>query len=275
MYLARITFGQAPARKSAREENREAAESYLVELIRYGQISEYDLIIAGSMLVAFTKVARPDALADRYNASSAKELLEKVVRLFGRLPEIEILEDDFQKRFPTWQKPSFLFLYSFSGRGVSPICCGDTRRSIPIYLFPISDDTRLAILTWARSYSLYDDIWWNSGPLEKPAYKLMVDPHSELSIEGRRLCAEIERVTQKPTYYYLFRFWGRVHGEDVRPCPSCGKQWNMIDGSIQNKDREPAFRFRCERCRLIATIASVSYDERLACIGEFKKPKTG
>jgi len=77
-------------------------------------------------------------------------------------------------------------------------------------------------LSWQRS----GRDWLLSGALEIPAYKKLADPTSELSVNGRELCARIEKATQKPTYYFLMRYWGRNDGEATRSRPLCGAKWH-------------------------------------------------
>ena len=152
----------------------------------------------------------------------------------------------------------------------SPLSCGDTGLPIPLYLLPITQQIRESLYFWARAYNYHDNIWLGSAALEVPAYKQLADPTSDLSATGRELCAEVERATEKPTFYFVHRYWGRNVGEAVRPCPLCGGKWHL-SGSPKDRNLFHDFHFRCERCRLVSHCAD-SYDhERHARIGEFKK----
>ncbi|MBX3324353.1 MAG: DUF2310 family Zn-ribbon-containing protein [Nitrospira sp.] len=78
----------------------------------------------------------------------------------------------------------------------------------------------------------------------------------------------IETATRIPTYYYLFRYHGRLK-EKLRRCPLCGGAWRVR--SPKGLTRFSHFDFRCKPCRLVSNMASSigdDEDERLAVIGE-------
>jgi predicted nucleic acid-binding Zn ribbon protein len=90
---------------------------------------------------------------------------------------------------------------------------------------------------------------------EVPAYKQLADPKSDLSVTGRELCARIEKATEKPTFYYLMRYWCRNDGEATRTCPLCGGEWRLSDQEKEDKTPFHRFHFRCNGCRLVFRIA--------------------
>ena len=71
------------------------------------------------------------------------------------------------------------------------------------------------------------------------------DPRSQLSKTGLELCSELEKVLNKPVYYYLFQ----PRGLTIRPsvtsllCPNCGGEW-------KESKRCETVDLICERCRL-------------------------
>ncbi|QQS42114.1 MAG: DUF2310 family Zn-ribbon-containing protein [Acidobacteriota bacterium] len=273
MFLARLTFGSDCGKPRERDALEDAAEWYLGALIRNGQIyGEYLFSWHDAMLVVYAHLARPDSLAARHNSEWARKSLDSVVEGFGHPPKCEIIEDDVPKRFPAWKRSDSFYLFTHAFDDKSPICSGDTGRPMPLYLLPLPELTRESIHFWSRSYNYHDYIWLDSAALEMPAYKQLADPTSNLSMRGRELCAEVERATNIPTYYYLKRYWGRNKGEAVRLCPGCGGEWHLSDGVV---DERPFwdFHFRCERCRLVSHRADSYEDERHARIGEFKKSK--
>ncbi|MCO6510379.1 MAG: DUF2310 family Zn-ribbon-containing protein [Aridibacter famidurans] len=271
MFLAKVTFGSDGGNLPKRDTLEEAVELYLGALIRNGQIyGEYLFSWHDAKLVVYAHLARPDALAARHNSEWARKSLDSVIEGFGHLPTCEIIEDDVPNRFPAWRRSKSFYLFTNAFDDVSPICSGDTDRPIPLYLLPLPELIRESIHSWSRSYSYHDCIWLDSGSLEIPAYKQLADPSSDLSERGRTLCAEIERATKIPTFYFLMRYWGRNKGEAVRLCPGCGGEWHLSDTDV---DERPFwdFHFRCERCRLVSHCAVSYEDERHARIGEFKK----
>lgn len=273
MFLARLTFGFDGDKPRGRDALKDAAEWYLAALLKNGQIyGEYLFAWCDATLVAYTHVARPDALAARHHSEWARSALDSVVEGFGQPPQCEIIDDDVPKRFPSWKRSTSFYLFTHAFDDVSPICCGDTGRPIPLYLFPLPQQIREDIYFWSRTYNYHDNIWLGSAALEIPAYKQLADPTSDLSVTGRRLCADIELATKTPTYYFVHRYWGRTDGEALRPCPVCGGKWHLSGTST---DRHPfhVFHFRCKRCRLVSHCGDSYDDQRRARIGEFKKAK--
>jgi len=271
MFLVQITFGSDGGDNRRRESLRDAAETYLGSLLWNGQIyGDYLLAWSNAQLVGYTRAARPDSFAKRYHSQWGASTLNKLVEAFGRDPEWRIIEDDVPRRFPSWRRSSSLYLFTHAFDVTSPVSCGDSGKLIPVYLLPVSDQNREDLYRWASSYRHLDNIWLDSGALEIPAYKQLADPESDLSAAGRELCARLEKATQKPTFYYLTRYWGRADGEATRPCPLCGGEWHL---SNQNADMTPfhKFSFKCDGCRLVSHIADSYEDERHARIGEYKR----
>jgi len=270
MFLARITFGNDNS-SDDHDALKNSAESYLAALLKNGQIyGEYLFAWSGGTLTAFTHLARPDSLAERYHSDWAMSDLNNVIEAFGQPPNCEIIDDDVPDGFPTWQASSSFYLFTHAFDDASAICCGDTGRPIPMYLLPITQQTRESIYFWARSYNYHDNIWLGSGALEIQAYKQLADPTADLSVTGRELCADIERATDIPTFYFMHRYWGRNDGEPVRLCPVCGGQWHTSDTSA---GRQPfhRFHFRCDACRLVSHCADSYDDDENARIGEFRQ----
>ena len=268
MFLVRATFGTDRAKRSQRKALVDTAEGYLAALLKNGQIcQDYLLAWSDGRLVAYTHAAGPEWFAEGSHSQWGISGLNAVNEAFGHRPQWQVLEDNVPKRSPSWRRSSSLYLFTHAFDSASPVCCGDTGLPMPVYLLPISDQSRESIYFWARSYVHYDNIWLGSGALEMPAYKQLADTTSELAETGRKLCGEIETATKKPTFYYLHRYWGRKAGEETRPCPLCGRKWHV---SAVAADKRPfhKFHFRCERCRLVSHCADSFEDERHARIGE-------
>ena len=271
MYLSQITFGSDGGKPRQREALKDAAESYLAALLKNGQIyGDYLFAWSNGNLVAYTHAARPDSLAERRHSEWGTSDLNSVVKLFGQPPACQIIDDDVPKRFASWKRSTSFYLFTNAFAAASPLSCGDTGSRIPLYLLPLAQQTREDLYFWDRAYDYHDNIWLGSAALEIPAYKQLADPTSDLSVTGRELCAEVERATGKPTFYYMHRYWGRNVVEAVRPCPLCGDKWHSSNDSV---DARPFYRFhfRCKRCRLVSHCADSYDDERHARIGEVKK----
>jgi predicted nucleic acid-binding Zn ribbon protein len=271
MFLVQITFGSDGGDRSSRESLTDAAESYLSPLLWNGQIyGDYLLAWSNAQLIGYARVPRPDSFARRHHSQWGLSALKKLIEAFGCDPQCRIIDDDVPKRFPVWRRSSSFYLCTHAFDNASPVCCGDSGEPIPVYLLPIPDQDRQDLYSWAGSYKELDKVWLASGALEIPAYKQIADPKSDLSVDGRDLCARIEKATEKPTFYYLTRYWGRNDGEATRPCPLCGGEWRLSD---QNADMPPfpKFQFKCDNCRLVSQIAVSYEDERHARIGEYKQ----
>lgn len=273
MFLARIIFGSAVGKPQQRNALADVAESYLASLLKNGQIyGEYLFAWSAGNLIAYTHVARPDSLDERHHSEWARSARDSVVEAFGRAPKCNVLDDDVPRRFRSWKRSASLYLFTHAFDDASPVCCGDTGTPIPLYLLPIDQQTREHVYFWARAYNHHDNIWLESRALEIAAYRQLADPTSELSVTGRELCAEVERATGKPTFYFMHRYWGRKVGEATRPCPLCGGTWHS-DANFPGGQPFHQFHFRCNRCRLVSRRADSYDDERHARIGEFRTPQ--
>jgi predicted nucleic acid-binding Zn ribbon protein len=154
---------------------------------------------------------------------------------------------------------------------------------IPNFTLPITDIERENIYCWTRAYRDFSNVWLNTGELEMPAYLLLAEPDSSLSIRGRKCCSVIEKATGVPTYYFLIRYYGRDEaGERERRCPGCGKPWfvqrpnkqiSMLNPVLED-NRGPwwEFDFMCKKCRLVSHGCDC-LDLRHAKIGEPRKSK--
>ena len=242
--------------------------AYLWCLVQAGQIvKEYFVTWVNQQLVAHVGQTGPGAVGLRYHSKYGKEELKKVSDLFGQPPCWSIIDDEIPKRRPTWKGAPSLYLFTAALAKDSCVCRGDGKRPIPIYLLPLKDDIKEDLGRWERDYLAHDELWLSSGALEIPVYRQMAEPTSQLAQLGRGLCQQLEQATGLPTYYYLIRFWGRSKGEEHRSCPGCNRDWSRPHPSGRPFHE---FDFRCEPCRLVSHIGSVSHGARYARIGEFK-----
>ena len=139
---------------------------------------------------------------------------------------------------------------------------------MPLFTLPVPDQIKEDLYSWQKDYRELDSVWMRSGPVEMPAYRQLAVPCSDLSVDGRRLCREIENATGIPTFYYLMRYWGRPKGEDDRSCPGCGEGWKASESESEYGEKFHQFHFKCEPCRLVSHKGKGA-DGRHARIGEF------
>jgi len=273
MILARVCFGSG--RGLDKKELTELADSYLHSMCRRGQIlGSYYYAWHDGSLNGYTHLAAPDALHTRSYSKWGRQYLEKVREAFGREPEWTIIDDEAPRGAPRWRTASFLYLFVNTSSDAQPVRRGDDGKPIPSYRLPLPDEEVEYLLRWSENYQEYDSLWlWNTGlEIEMRAYREMADPESDLSQSGRDFCRMIEECTGKPTYYYLFRFYGRKKGEEKRRCPGCGGKWQRILPASMGSYRGDIC-FRCDECRLVSNEACSDEDERHARIGEYAKRK--
>jgi predicted nucleic acid-binding Zn ribbon protein len=269
MYISRVNFGR-PAQHKNKAEVEHAAESYLVALLRNGQIcGEYVLGWTKGCFNAYVYLPRPNSFKIKFYSKWAKECLAKSSEMFSHDPSWTVLEDDIPKRFQSWKKTPSLYLFTAWPFHSPPVRSMDTGEPLPIYLLPLSDSERDEVYSWAYSYHNHDLIWTESGKLEIPAYKQLAEPDSELSSYGRQVCSNIEKATGIPTFYYLYRYWGRKDEYKSRSCPGCGRKWRVRP--IQEHSAPFSdFPFQCDKCRLVSHDACTDEDAKYARIGEYK-----
>lgn len=267
MNLANVIFG-ARHRKEPTE-LEDVADSYLASLLHSGQIcGEYFLTWTRGRLNAHVLIAGPGASEPRHHSKYGKQELRKVSDAFGRKPAWTLLDDNAPKRSSSWRSTPFLYLFTHAFDWASPVCRGDGKPPIPVFMLPMSFEHKQSLYFWQRSYYHHDHVWLCSGALEIGAYRQMADPNSDLAEHGRELCREIETATGLPTFYYLTRYWGRPKGEDKRRCPGCGAEWRT-NTQPEISGRFWHFDFKCDRCRLVSHFGVSTDGGRHVRIGEF------
>jgi predicted nucleic acid-binding Zn ribbon protein len=266
MFTSEYVFSPKKNSPKARERLVDAAYGLLASLAKNGQIYGEQIMtwISGKLYIT-CYVPRPDSLSTEYLSGWGRQDYDSILLMLTEAPSYRILDDSpFPKNYSGWQTAKTLYLFTTLVDISSPICSGNDGEAIPLYLVALTDHQKQSIFFWQGEYKAVDKLWIGSGELEMSAYRQLADPKSGLAIWGRKICQEIETATQKPTYYYLTRYWGRRTGEAERPCPGCGKSWATRSPHKRFFD----FEFRCDTCRLVANQADVFDDERHARIGE-------
>ena len=263
MIRYKLTFGSSQGKDI--KDAEDIVVSYLVYLERNGQIERHDydrMISRQGQVVAFVEAYGPTAWQNKYHSKTGLEGLAAVSDFFGTPPVWEIYEDSPPKREVSWKNASALCLY---GGWDTDLYREDTKKVVPLYLLPLTDEQRDAIYCWKTTYMEYYPIWFSTGKLEILVYREFAEPHSELSRMGRECCRNIEAATGIPTYYFLKRYYGyEIKQEKKRKCPCCGKPW------CQNvKDNAHLFDFKCNPCRLVSDFGVDGSSPRYAKIGDY------
>lgn len=267
LMLARIDFG-IPKRGFAKTVDG-VVEDYLAALFNNGQIGSGYLIQEGPNWAAYVQATDAGALDPPYLSPWGKKHRDNLLLTFGHGPKLVLLEPPLKRRRLSWRSAKSLFIHTEMFKSGSPVGSPELHTVVPVYQLPISYQDRDYLIRWTNKYRDHDSIWVGSGKLEVAAYREMADPRSQLSREGRGYCQIIEKATGIPTYYYLFRYYGRSKGEAKRRCPLCGQNWRTR--SPKGVTKFSRFEFRCIPCRLVSSMADSvgdEEDERLAIIGE-------
>lgn len=269
MILASVKFGTL--RGKERRELEDVADGYLTSLFKAGQIcGSRFLTWTKGKLVAHVLLAAPDAALPKHHSSRGKRDHARIVELFGREPEWQIMDDEAGARVPKYKGAPFLYLFTNWVDWTPPVCRPDKKLSktlpVPSFTLPVEYQVKEDLYHWQKTYRRLDAIWMESKALEIPAYRQLAEVKSELSIEGRRLCAAVESGTGIPTFYYLMRYYARSKGEEERLCPGCGGEWRTtVDGDLVAGFCD--FHFRCDACRLVSHLGRSLDGARLARIG--------
>jgi predicted nucleic acid-binding Zn ribbon protein len=267
MILANVIFGTRRRNEPAQLED--VAESYLGALYHSGQLcGEYFLTWTKRRLNAHVLLASRAAMEPRHHSQYGRKELKKVIKAFGAGPVWRILDDDASQPPSSWRDAPFLYLFTHAFDWAPPVCRGDGKPPIPVFMLPVTFEQKEQLYFWQRSYYHHDNIWLGSGALEIGAYRQLASPDSELAQHGRDLCREIETATGVPTFYYLTRYWGRAKGEEHRLCPGCGAAWRA-ERPLELPGRFWQFDFKCDRCRLVSHLGVSTDGGRHTRIGEF------
>ncbi|MBV8328018.1 DUF2310 family Zn-ribbon-containing protein [Chryseobacterium sp.] len=105
------------------------------------------------------------------------------------------------------------------------------------------------ILSWETNYQSCDRLQMNCEVGERWALNQMQDTKSQLSKQGIDICIKIEKLTNIPTYYYLYNYKKHKKGDEIKPCPVCQKKWKL------NTKLHDFYDFKCDQCKIVSTIS--------------------
>lgn len=252
MYLAQVTF------KIIKKNNAEVQESKIDSLL--GCLRMNGNILGREMpLVQESKVYRaylslPDK--DAFQKKTFSEYVGKVIKELSDVglgqPEIKILGKDPQEPDACeCRRPSWFILFTNYVTIQPPLRCGRCFSPFPLYRIPkLASGDYYEAICWQSNYQACDTLQMNCEVGERFGTKQMSDYDSSLTKEGLKVCREIERVTKKKVYYYLFRYNGKSHEKELeKKCPNCGGDW------LLKKSLHKLFDFKCDKCRLLSNIA--------------------
>jgi predicted nucleic acid-binding Zn ribbon protein len=137
MILANIIFGTR--RQNDPDQLENVAESYLGALFHNGQLcGERFLTWTRGRLNAHVLLASRAATEPHHHSRYGKKELKKVTNAFGRAPVWRILDDDAQQSPSSWKGAPFLYLFTHAFDWESPVCHGDGKPPIPVFMLPLA-----------------------------------------------------------------------------------------------------------------------------------------
>lgn len=191
-----------------------------------------------------------DSLLGEHNNEFVDQALDEAKAAGVVLEFFEIVGRDYNENDTApKEQPSFQLLYTTYVDSSSPLYDGDTLQPIPLYRLDKQSDVSEYLVKWQECWQACDQLQMSGGALEQEALAQISDVDSNLSQQGRALCAEVERVSKVPTFYYLYRLGSDETLEHNRKCPSCGGDWKL------DKPLHEIFHFKCDKCRLISNLS--------------------
>lgn len=132
----------------------------------------------------------------------------------------------------------------------SPLRCGECFMTVPLYEIPKTDsDEYTSILSWESVYQACDTLQMNCTVGERFGLREMSNFESQLTQQGLNICKNIESLTHKPVFYYLYNYRKINLAKDKqRLCPSCGNPWLLTERL------HDLFDFKCDNCRLLSSL---------------------
>lgn len=185
-----------------------------------------------------------DSLEEKYWNTYCKEFYKEVTGHSRRKPYLHFIGENYDvEDCCRCSSPSHYILMSEFATHTSPVLCGDCMKAVPLYKLPKTyyEEEYYDLLGWQKVYESCDRLFMD-GIGERFGYKMMHDPKSMLSVEGRRICQFLEEKTGKPFYYFLFQYYSK----NKAACPLCGEKWN-------NEDRTKIrYDYACRHCRVVS-----------------------
>ncbi len=232
-----------------------AINNYL-DMLRYnGQILGREFPIAMQKSIFSTRLVCPESnsLASCFNSPQVEKALNQLTEAGLLSPKIKNVAEDLNSLAcaPNF-KPAWQLLYTTFLDTCSPLRCGETLNPIPLYRSTeaISNGDRKALIKWQEEWINCDELQMNGSAVSAQLLLEIGDINSRLYNIGRRLCQRVEKITNVPTYYYLYRVAGiSLQKEQDRKCPNCAKEWRLESPLFD------IFDFKCDTCQLVSNLS--------------------
>lgn len=186
-----------------------------------------------------------DSLDSKYNSIPVSEAYDKVLERSEREPEYSIAGHETILS-GTCQCPdsSSLILFTTCIHTEPPVLCADCGLHVPLYKLPkYKDDIDYtSILDWTAACRACDELFLQSGAMERFGWKQLAEHDSDLTKRGMDICKDLSAKLGKPFFYAI-----RTRPDKrVRNCPCCKSNWELKDPGMSS------FNLKCENCGLVS-----------------------
>jgi predicted nucleic acid-binding Zn ribbon protein len=252
MFIAEIDFEVLES--VGLEQQSDAIYSTLAAYSQDGRILDenFGVFQADKTFKTFVSVPAEDAFENFLESKYISESLQKLNRVGLSLPNHKILgqETEHSESCKCKNSSAYILIANFLSIQ-SPLNCFECNLPVPLYRFPRpSSGNFYYILGWQSEYKACDTLQMQSGFGERFGILQMSNLKSGLTKSGLNICDEIQNLTEKPCYYYLYHPNGRsLKKERERKCPSCNGDW-FLENQLYK-----LFDFRCDKCHLLSNIA--------------------
>ena len=205
------------------------------------------IIKKNNEFIAIIDCPERDSLVSENSNYYVSKYWEEIEALSKNKIEIKYIGEEYIEYSKCCAKQSFLVLYF--GSLYSCIRCGDCFEPIPFYFIPPTYDEKeyFDIFCWEKNYESCYNLWFSGEIGEKYHLNQLTNFKSNLTKQGLNVCKNIERVTNKPVYYFLMNYRKiSIKKDKKRNCPSCNQEW-ILDINLHKK-----FDFKCDNCKLIS-----------------------
>jgi len=248
MLVARVTFR---LEGEGRSRLVERAYDLLSCWYKNGQVVSdgWPVVERGGSVEAMLRIPEADSLDAAHHNLYVRQVLAELLPM---VPEVEVIGVEPASRMACQcaSRSALTFFTSYLSLD-PPVRCLDCFGFVPLYELPyVHDHEHLILLQWAADYRACDTLQMHCTTGERFGERQLAEHDSSLSKNGRRLAADVERLSGTPVYYYLHKMRSRgLPSELARKCPSCNAPWRL-EQSVHG------FDFQCRPCRLLSSVAS-------------------
>lgn len=263
MYIIKLKILGARVRE---EEVIECVDLYLTGLFQRNQLVNTENLyekIKGGISVTLLCVEK-DSYQDKYSSTSTLNSKRQLLEEYQCKLEFENCGVDQELGKTKISKKPTMYILTGQHFGASPITSIEKNNDnlplpfykiLPIHDLESKDFSYYNLFCWMRNYNRVWSLWF-SGLDDDWTLNQLENYKSSLGKEGRKCAKAIEKVTNIPTYYWLFNYQPIFQEQDKkRKCPKCGKKWY-----IEGKGRNDLYAFKCDSCRLVGAMTINSPD---------------